>query len=904
MRPAISPERWRAVQRLFLEVADLPAPQREEALRLAGAQDPEVEAQVRRMLEFDRQAQTPLDSGAGAADVLRELRMAPAPAAVDPSDPRMASGVPEQIGGFRVVRVIGAGTSGLVLEAEQLSPRRRVAIKLLHPGIASIETRQRFRREADVLARLSHPGVARVIMAGVLPAPDERPYIVLEYIEGRPLIEAARQAGWTLEQRLRVMVRVCEAVQYAHSRGVIHRDLKPDNIVVTPAGDPKVLDFGIARLLGGTEHAEIAASLPGLLLGTAAYMSPEQAGGAAGQSGREGIDTRSDVYALGAITYHLLSGRPPIETEGRPLAEVLADVHRGEIPKLSTLVPAAAGDIEAVVHKAMALDRRERYASVSELEAELKRAAEGEPVLARPPTAMRQLMRLARAHPRTVAAAAAALALGAGGIVMLERTRARAEENFLAASNAADVLLNQVIDRLGPMAATLETRRRIVADLKVPVARFAAARPEDRRLRYNFARLLDAEADLASHDRDWSRALSLRTQAAEILNELCAEDVVLRQWNEARSLVLVKTGDIDRTLGRTDDAVAKYLDALAVDEALVQQFPGDATLNDNLYWSYLRLVESLAGSEPERAKEFRSRAKQQAERLYAMSPERPGSIYVRLTEMAEQAVSGGMVDGPPSAELLAQLQERLRLGQKLQSVSPSNRGHMMRVAGDLGFAAMTYRRLGNLDEAERLWRASRSLIEPMYASDSGDIAVLEHYASNCGIGAELAGARGDRESRACWLREVVTVRRQALGFAGTPGVDRAPSLCEALLDLARELRNIGQSEEAAACEADIVRTAVAFWRSTESPLFVDRFVEICETGRCDPELRAGRVDRVAAEIRDARPGSAVPLLLRASLLKSRGDVRRARAIWQGLLDRSDDCGRHARNELRDTATAE
>jgi tetratricopeptide (TPR) repeat protein len=700
------------------------------------------------------------------------------------------------------------------------------------------------------------------------------------------------------------MERVCDAVQYAHSRGVIHRDLKPENIIVTPAGEPKVLDFGIARLIVGTDHGGVSPTLPGILLGTAAYMSPEQAGGEGGGSGAEGIDTRSDVYSLGAILYHLLSGRAPVETADRPLAEVLADVHRGEMPRLSSIAPRVRGDVEAIVQKAMARDRRDRYASASELGAELARAIAGEPVLARPPTAAQQLGRLARAHPRTMVAAAAVLAIGVVGIVMLERTRARAEENFLAASNAADVLLNQVIDRLGPMAGTLETRRRIVAELRVPVERFAAARPDDSRLRYNYARLLDAEADLASHDREWSRALALRNQAATIMSELCSQESVSRQWRETQSLVLVKTGDIVKTIGRTDEAVGLYGDALAVDEELVEQLPDDPTLNDNLYWSYMRLVECLAGSDPERAKEFQSRARRQAERLYAISPDRAGSIYVKLTQMSRDAVASSTVGDSPSPETLGVLQERLRLGQRLQTISPNNRGHMMRVAGDLGFAAMMYQRMGNLAEAERLWRSSRALIEPMFKSDPGDLGVLEHYAANCGIAAELALARGDRESRVCWFREVATARRESMSFAGTPGNDRAPTLCEALIQLARELRAVGEPAEAAACEEELLGVIIHYWRTTESPLFVDRFVAICATGQASKAIRAENIERVAAEVEEARPGSAVPQLLRAAALKRRGDLTGARALWQDVQGRSDDCGRFARNELRDSAAEE
>ena len=359
-RHELNPARWEAVQATFLELADLPPEESELALLAISRRDPELAEDVRRMLASDREAGggfDPRSLEAVAADVAAERQAAEA----------MDAAPPLEFDGYRLVRLIGTGSSGAVYEAEERWPRRRVAIKLLRAGRTSEVARHRFKREAEILAKFSDDRIMRVFRSGVLPMPDGRPYIVLEYVEGKRLLESD-VASTGVRERLRLMADVCDAVQKAHAHGVIHRDLKPANIIVTAEGRPKVLDFGIARLIGETgQHA--AATLHGEVLGTAAYMSPEQAGGIGADGRLEEVDTQTDVYALGAIAYHLLSGRAPIDASGRPLMELLACVQRGEIGPLSSVAPGTRGDIEAVVMRALAKPREHRFQSMSELRA-------------------------------------------------------------------------------------------------------------------------------------------------------------------------------------------------------------------------------------------------------------------------------------------------------------------------------------------------------------------------------------------------------------------------------------------------------------------------------------------------------------------------------------------------------
>ncbi len=322
--------------------------------------------------------------------------------------------LPEVVGRYRIVRKLGEGGMGIVCEAEQDNPRRSVAIKLLKLGVGSAALLRRFTHEAHILARLQHPGIARVYDAGTLElAGGSQAYFAMELITGRPLLEHAAEAKLGTRERLLLFVAICEAVEYAHQKGVIHRDLKPSNIMVDEHGSPRVLDFGVARVTDADIQATTLHTNPGQLVGTLPYMSPEQIGGDIGA-----VDTRSDVYALGVVLFQLLSGRLPLDTRSRTIADAARIIRDQEPTRLGSLDTAFRGDLETIVARALEKEAKQRYQSASAIADDVKRFLNFEPIQARPPTRMYQIRKFTKRHPELVlglGVAAAAVLLGLVG---------------------------------------------------------------------------------------------------------------------------------------------------------------------------------------------------------------------------------------------------------------------------------------------------------------------------------------------------------------------------------------------------------------------------------------------------------------------------------------------------------
>src|SRR5262245_36892375 len=358
---------------------------------------------------------------------------------------------------------------GAVYEAEQDRPRRPVALKVVRPGFASPALPKRLAHEAQILARLHHPGIAQIYEAGV--AEDGQPFFAMECIRGRPLDEYANRQGLDLAARAGLVARVADAVQHAHDRGVIHRDLKPANILVDEAGQPKVLDFGVARVIDADLLTAAGLTRTGQLLGTPNYMSPEQVTG-----DPAAIDRRADVYALGVILFELAAHRLPYQLENRPLAEVARLILEQDPPRLGSLDPELRGDVETIVAKALEKDSARRYPSASALAADLRRWLAHEPILARPPSALYHLRKFARRHTGLVGGVAAtvvALVLGLVGTILFAVGEAR--QRGLAEQNARASLFQAYRARMAAAVAALSAHDVADAALQLDEA------PEDLR---------------------------------------------------------------------------------------------------------------------------------------------------------------------------------------------------------------------------------------------------------------------------------------------------------------------------------------------------------------------------------------------------------------------------------------
>ena len=393
-------ERWNEIEALFESALDRQCEERITWLHGA-CDDSQLRAEVERLLKAHERAGGVLDS--------------PAVLASEPPDVRR-----QRIGPYRLLREIGSGGTSVVYLAEREAPYRQcVALKLLRPCLAMSDLVRRFLAERQILATLDHPSIARLLDGGV--SEDGRPYFVMELVEGEPITDYCDAHRLSVDERLVLFERVCEAVQHAHRNLVVHRDLKPSNILVTPEGEVKLLDFGIAKLL---DPEAVPTAVPHTRTGfcpmTPEYASPEQIRGGP-------ITTATDVYQLGVVLYELLAGRRPYAMEGQTLGEVERTICEREPPppsgavmqeediapqqiadtrgvSVSELQRTLRRDLDTIVQKALRKEPTRRYASVEQLSADVERYRSGQPVLARPATVGYRLRKFAERHRGGVAA--------------------------------------------------------------------------------------------------------------------------------------------------------------------------------------------------------------------------------------------------------------------------------------------------------------------------------------------------------------------------------------------------------------------------------------------------------------------------------------------------------------------
>ncbi|MCL4210086.1 MAG: protein kinase [Phycisphaeraceae bacterium] len=393
----------RRASEIFLAVCDLPADDQGAAVDRLCADDPLVRQRVERLLRGHRTSTGFLEPSTRAVASADNR-----PAA----DPRLVGRV---IGGFHVVEPLAGGGMGSVYRAVQENPRRDVALKVLTRAAASRRATRRFEFEAEVLGRLQHPGIAQIYGAGTFDDGDGgTPYFAMEFVPGaRSITRFVRERALSLHDRVELFLQVCEAVHHGHQKGVIHRDLKPDNILVDANGRSRIIDFGVARTTDIDLTAATLCTTQGELVGTLQYMSPEQCGGAA-----DDVDTRSDVYALGLVLHELLLERLPYDVSRMTVTQALTVIREPRSWDASRGGDALPRDLSLIVRKAMEIERHRRYGGVDELADDLRRFLRHEPIRARPPGAVYHARLFARRH-RTFSAAVGAglLMLALGSIV-------------------------------------------------------------------------------------------------------------------------------------------------------------------------------------------------------------------------------------------------------------------------------------------------------------------------------------------------------------------------------------------------------------------------------------------------------------------------------------------------------
>jgi serine/threonine protein kinase len=555
--------RWQRLEELFHAMLALPPEQRAAALAESCGDDDELRAEVERLLRADAHASAFV--GSAAAELGRVA------ASVMPSG--------GHIGVYRIVRELGRGGMGTVFLAERADAQfeMRVAIKLIKRGMDSEAVLERFRHERQILAGLEHPNIARMLDGGT--SEDGLSYFVMEYVDGVPIDEYCRTHHLPVDARLQLFREVCGAVAYAHQQLVVHRDIKPSNILVTAERVPKLLDFGIAKLVEADDTATLTAF--GAQAMTPQYASPEQLRGAR-------VTTVSDVYALGVLLYELLAGERPYEVAGRSPDEIRQIVAATAVAKPSTIAARRGdeglarrlrGDLDSIVLTAMRLDPAERYASVALLADDVRRHMEALPVTARGDSWTYRAARFVRRRRLGVAAAAAIVLSLIGGVIatswqarVASAERARAERRFADVRRLSTSFLFEFHDAIATLPGSTKARLLVVSKALEYLDSLAAEAAGDRELQKELAAAYDRVGDVqgnpgAANLGDIEGAINSYRKAEAIRRALVADapDSLAARVDIATSTMRIGYADFAR--GAVQDAVAKFREALATREA-------------------------------------------------------------------------------------------------------------------------------------------------------------------------------------------------------------------------------------------------------------------------------------------------------------------------------------------------
>ncbi len=589
---------------------------------------------------------------------------------------------------------------GAVYEAEQDNPRRTVALKMIKPEFTSSQALRRFELESHVLGRLQHPGIAQIYEAGTAHFEyGPQPFFAMEFVRGQTLLQYADARQLATHQRLDLVACICDAVHHAHQKGVIHRDIKPNNIVVDEAGQPKVLDFGVARVTDSELQATMQTSV-GQIVGTLSYMSPEQVSGDPAH-----VDVRSDVYSLGVVLYELLSGKLPVDVAGKVIHEAVRLILDSEQTPLSSIHRMFRGDIETIVGKALEKEKDRRYGSAAELAADIRRHLADKPIVARRPSTTYQLRKFATRNRKLVSAIGALFAALTLGLVV-------STWQALRATNA---------EWLSSIRLQLAEQRRLEADaVRSFLEQMLGSANPELLSRENLAKGRDVSVFQVLHD-------AVRKLDAGALDGQPLVEAAVRRT----------IGDTYRVLGEYDFAEPNLLRSLELSEQTLGPEHEDVAACLESQAQLLHEMGKLADAE----RLFR--------RAVVMNQVRLGNDHLRT------AKSKALLAGLLKAE--EKLDEATALYDDALAIERRQPGHEVEVARILNDLAQVLSTEGKVEEAERQFLEAISIQHRVLGTSHPDLANTLH---NFAI---LLTSKGEREEAETVFRQVVAMWRELLG---------------------------------------------------------------------------------------------------------------------------------------------
>jgi serine/threonine protein kinase len=670
-------------QTLFAEALERTDPQDRAAFLDEACQcDPALRGRLERLLAQHQRAGSFLESS-------------PVTSAPTINEPPETPGT--VIGPYKLLEQIGEGGFGVVFMAEQMQPvRRRVALKVLKPGMDTKHVIARFEAERQALALMDHPNIAKVFDGGATPS-GGRPYFVMELVRGVLITDYCDQNHLTLRQRLELFIPVCHAVQHAHLKGLIHRDLKPSNVLVTlndARPVPKIIDFGISKAMGQQLTDETLHTGFAQLVGTPMYMSPEQAA----LSGMD-VDTRSDIYSLGVLLYELLTGTTPFDS--KRLKEASYDdmrriIREEEPPRPSTRVSTLAqestviasqrrsdarqlshlfkGELDWIVLKCLEKDRNRRYETASALATDIERYLHDEPVSACPPSSWYRLHKFARRNRGAMLAGALVSAALLVTVIVLtvsmvliaqerdraqqaaenesqkaqeaEKERQRAERNLQRAREAVDRFFTRTATEMKDQPHMEKIRRALLEDALKFYQGFLEEKGTDPVIRHETARAYLRVAQVQNALSNTSQAEAPGRSAIALLKQLVADYPASKEYRQDLAEAHVTLAGTLGNQGRQEEALSEYRKELAVWEQMVADFPGVADYRRRVADGHAHLghVLHVLIRNEEAEKEYR-RAQSLVDQIHRDFPSEPedanrycgqlGDLFVRMNRLPE-----------------------------------------------------------------------------------------------------------------------------------------------------------------------------------------------------------------------------------------------------------------------------
>ena len=568
----MSPERWNKVREIFLSTADLPAEEAAEFLERACEGDRALALEVESLLESEREPVNRIEAAVSNGAAAYSL---------EHQEQALSTELGRRIGPYKVVQLLGVGGMGSVYQAVRVDDqyRRSVAIKLITHGIAAPGALARFRSERQILATLQHPNIAALLDGGT--TDDGLPYIVMEYIEGESIVSYCRRKNPSIAERLELFRAVCAAVQHAHQMLVIHRDIKPANVLVTPDGIPKLLDFGIAKLLAPEPAVDEFKTETVMRILTPHYASPEQVRG-------EPLGTTSDIYSLGVLLYEMLTFRSPYNVTGTGEHAIERAVCENEPLRLSEAAKGdkrlrrqLAGDLERIAAMALRKEPQRRYTSAREFAADVQRYLQGQPVMARPETMLYVARKFVRRNKAaTLAGVLLAISIAAGWTATIRESH-RTARRFEEVRKLANAVLFDLHGRMAHLPGATPVREYLVQTALKYLNSLAQDAGDDLSLRWDLAQAYEQVGDVQGNPSGPN--LGHLSDALRNYNTaLSMAEVVTHGNREPEKLIRVaglyyKCGELEVRLGEAERGTSHFQQGISMAQSLMDASPGAET---------------------------------------------------------------------------------------------------------------------------------------------------------------------------------------------------------------------------------------------------------------------------------------------------------------------------------------